>query len=140
MSQFFDIHPLNPQPRLIKQAVQIVRQGGLVALPTDSSYALGCQLDDKAAVERLRRLRGIDDKHHLTLMCSDLSELGSFARVDNRQYRWIKGGTPGPMSSSWRQPRKCRVGCPTRRARRSACACPTMPSRSRCWPKPANRC
>ena len=96
MSQYFEIHPLNPQSRLIKQAVQIIRQGGLIALPTDSSYALGCQLDDKAAVERLRRLRGIDDKHHLTLMCSDLSELGSFARVDNRQYRWIKGATPGP--------------------------------------------
>ncbi len=96
MSQYFEIHPLNPQARLVKQAAQILRQGGLVALPTDSSYALACQLDDKAAVERLRRLRGIDDKHHLTLMCSDLSELGNFARVDNRQYRWIKGATPGP--------------------------------------------
>jgi len=96
MSQYFEIHPLNPQPRLIKQAVQILRQGGLIALPTDSSYALACPLDDKSAVERLRRLRGIDDKHHLTLMCSDLSELGNFARVDNRQYRWIKGATPGP--------------------------------------------
>jgi len=96
MSQFFEIHPDNPQSRLIKQAAQIVRQGGLIALPTDSSYALACPLDDKAAVERLRRLRGIDDRHHLTLMCSDLSELGNFARVDNRQYRWIKGATPGP--------------------------------------------
>ncbi|AJG18692.1 putative YciO protein, TsaC/YrdC paralog [Cupriavidus basilensis] len=96
MSQYFDIHPLNPQSRLIKQAAQIIGQGGLIALPTDSSYALACRLDDKAAVERLRRLRGIDDKHHLTLMCSDLSELGNFARVDNRQYRWLKGATPGP--------------------------------------------
>jgi len=96
MSQFFDIHPLNPQPRLVKQAAQIIAQGGLIALPTDSSYALASRLDDKAAVERLRRLRGIDDKHHLTLMCRDLSELGNFARVDNRQYRWIKGATPGP--------------------------------------------
>jgi len=96
MSQYFEIHPVNPQNRLIKQAAQIIRQGGLIALPTDSSYALACQLDDKAAVERLRRLRGIDDKHHLTLMCRDLSELGNFARVDNRQYRWIKGATPGP--------------------------------------------
>lgn len=96
MSQFFDIHPLNPQPRLIKQAAQIIAQGGLVALPTDSCYALACRLDDKTAVERLRRLRGIDDKHHLTLMCRDLSELGNFARVDNRQYRWLKGATPGP--------------------------------------------
>ncbi|REF01406.1 L-threonylcarbamoyladenylate synthase [Cupriavidus plantarum] len=96
MSQYFDVHPQNPQPRLVKQAVQIVQKGGLIALPTDSSYALACQLDDKAAVERLRRLRGIDDRHHLTLMCSDLSELGNFARVDNRQYRWLKGATPGP--------------------------------------------
>ncbi|TWG88305.1 tRNA threonylcarbamoyl adenosine modification protein (Sua5/YciO/YrdC/YwlC family) [Cupriavidus gilardii J11] len=96
MSQYFDIHPVNPQPRLVKQAAQIVGQGGLIALPTDSSYALACRLDDKAAVERLRRLRGIDDRHHLTLMCRDLSELGSFARVDNRQYRWLKGATPGP--------------------------------------------
>lgn len=76
MSQYFDIHPLDPQSRLIKQAAQIVGKGGLIALPTDSSYALACRLDDKAAVERLRRLRGIDDKHHLTLMCRDLSELG----------------------------------------------------------------
>lgn len=97
MSQFFDIHPVNPQPRLIKQAAQIVGQGGLVALPTDSCYALACRLDDKGAVERMRRLRGIDDRHHLTLMCRDLSELGSFARVDNRQYRWLKNATPGPF-------------------------------------------
>jgi tRNA threonylcarbamoyl adenosine modification protein (Sua5/YciO/YrdC/YwlC family) len=96
MSQYFEIHPDNPQTRLIKQAAQIIAKGGLLALPTDSSYALACRLDDKAAVERLRRLRGIDDKHHLTLMCRDLSELGNFARVDNRQYRWIKGATPGP--------------------------------------------
>lgn len=96
MSQYFEIHPLNPQSRLIKQAAQILQKGGLIALPTDSSYALACPLDDKHAVERLRRLRGIDDRHHLTLMCRDLSELGNFARVDNRQYRWIKGATPGP--------------------------------------------
>ena len=95
MSQFFQIHPDNPQLRLIKQAAQIIRGGGVVALPTDSCYALVCQLDDKGAVERLRRIRGIDEKHHLTLLCRDLSELGVYARVDNRQFRLLKAATPG---------------------------------------------
>ncbi|SAK40294.1 Sua5/YciO/YrdC/YwlC family protein [Caballeronia calidae] len=96
MSQFFRIHPDNPQPRLINQAVQIIKDGGLVALPTDSSYALGCHLDDKNAVERLRRIRGIDDKQLLSLLVRDLSELSNFAMVDNQQYRLIKSVTPGP--------------------------------------------
>ncbi|WP_250472612.1 L-threonylcarbamoyladenylate synthase [Caballeronia sp. GAFFF1] len=96
MSQFFRIHPDNPQPRLINQAVQIVKDGGIVALPTDSSYALACHLDDKTAVERLRRIRGIDDKQLLSLLVRDLSELANFAMVDNRQYRLIKSVTPGP--------------------------------------------
>jgi tRNA A37 threonylcarbamoyladenosine synthetase subunit TsaC/SUA5/YrdC len=87
MSQYFEVHPENPQPRLLKQAVQILHAGGVAAIPTDSSYALVCHLDDKSAVERLRRLRGVDSKHHLTLLCRDLSELASYARVDNRQYR-----------------------------------------------------
>ena len=96
MSQFFQIHPDNPQARLIKQAAQIIHGGGIVALPTDSCYALVCHLDDKAAVEKLRRIRGIDEKHHLTLLCRDLSEIGAYARVDNRQFRWLKSATPGP--------------------------------------------
>jgi tRNA threonylcarbamoyl adenosine modification protein (Sua5/YciO/YrdC/YwlC family) len=96
MSQYFRLHPDNPQPRLIKQAAQIVCGGGLVALPTDSSYALGCRLDDKHAAERLRRIRGLDDKALLALLVRDLSELASFAMVDNRQYRLIKSVTPGP--------------------------------------------
>ena len=95
MSQFFQIHPDNPQLRLIKQAAQIIASGGVVALPTDSCYALVCQLDDKGAVERLRRIRGVDEKHHLTLLCRDLSELGVYARVDNRQFRLLKAATPG---------------------------------------------
>lgn len=98
MSQFFQIHPDNPQLRLIKQAVQIVHGGGIVALPTDSCYALVCHLDDKTAVERLRRIRGVDDKHHLTLLCRDLSEIAQYARVDNRQYRLLKAATPGPYT------------------------------------------
>jgi len=98
MSQFFQIHPDNPQARLIKQAAQIIHAGGIVALPTDSCYALVCHLDDKAAVEKLRRIRGIDEKHHLTLLCRDLSEIGAYARVDNRQFRWLKAATPGPYT------------------------------------------
>lgn len=98
MSQFFQIHPENPQLRLIKQAAQIIHGGGIVALPTDSCYALVCHLDDKAAVEKLRRIRGVDDKHHLTLLCRDLSEIAQYARVDNRQYRMLKSATPGPYT------------------------------------------
>jgi tRNA threonylcarbamoyl adenosine modification protein (Sua5/YciO/YrdC/YwlC family) len=98
MSQFFQIHPQNPQQRLIKQAAQIIHGGGIVALPTDSCYALVCHLDDKNAVERLRRIRGIDEKHHLTLLCRDLSELGGYARVDNSQFRLLKAATPGPFT------------------------------------------
>lgn len=98
MSQYFEVHPENPQLRLLKQAVQILHAGGIAAIPTDSSYALVCHLDDKAAAESLRRLRGVDDKHHLTLLCRDLRELASYARVDNRQYRLLKLGTPGPFT------------------------------------------
>jgi tRNA threonylcarbamoyl adenosine modification protein (Sua5/YciO/YrdC/YwlC family) len=98
MSQYFEVHPANPQLRLLKQAVQILHGGGIAAIPTDSSYALVCHLDDKAAAESLRRIRGVDDKHHLTLLCRDLSELASYARVDNRQYRLLKLGTPGPFT------------------------------------------
>ena len=98
MSQYFEVHPDNPQPRLLKQAVQILHSGGIAAIPTDSSYALVCHLDDKAAAENLRRIRGVDDKHHLTLLCRDLSELASYARVDNKQYRLLKLGTPGPFT------------------------------------------
>ena len=98
MSQYFEVHPDNPQARLLKQAAQILHGGGIAAIPTDSSYALVCHLDDKAAAENLRRVRGVDDKHHLTLLCRDLSELASYARVDNRQYRLLKLGTPGAFT------------------------------------------
>jgi tRNA threonylcarbamoyl adenosine modification protein (Sua5/YciO/YrdC/YwlC family) len=95
MAQFLQIHPDNPQARLLKQAVALLEGGGIVAVPTDSSYALACHLDDKNAVDRLRRIRGVDEKHHLTLLCRDLGELASYARVDNRQYRLLKAATPG---------------------------------------------
>ena len=98
MAQYFEVHPDNPQQRLLKQAVAQLAQGGIVAVPTDSSYALACHLDDKAAADRLRQVRGFDEKHHLTLLCRDLSELANYARVDNRQYRLLKVGTPGPFT------------------------------------------
>jgi tRNA threonylcarbamoyl adenosine modification protein (Sua5/YciO/YrdC/YwlC family) len=98
MAQYFEVHPENPQQRFLKQAAQIINAGGIGAIPTDSSYALVCRLDDKTAAETLRRIRGIDDKHHLTLLCRDLSELASYARVDNSQYRLLKLATPGPFT------------------------------------------
>ena len=98
MAQYFEVHPDNPQPRLLKQAAALLSSGGILAVPTDSSYAFVCQLDDKSAVDRIRRLRQVDDKHHLTLICRDLSELATYAHVDNRQYRLLKLATPGPYT------------------------------------------
>jgi tRNA threonylcarbamoyl adenosine modification protein (Sua5/YciO/YrdC/YwlC family) len=95
MAQFFTVHPENPQPRLIRAAVEIVRGGGVIAYPTDSCYALGCHIGDKQAMERIRRIRNVDERHHLTLVCRELSEIGQFAKVDNIQYRLIKANTPG---------------------------------------------
>ncbi len=98
MAQFFSIHPLNPQLRLIHQAVEIIRGGGVIAYPTDSSYALGCELGNKQAVQRIRRIRQVGDEHNFTLVCSDLSELSVYARVDNDTYRLLKRFTPGPYT------------------------------------------
>ena len=95
MPQLFEVHPDNPQPRLLKQAVSLLEKGEVLAVPTDSSYALVCHLDDKNAADQLRRIRGVDDKHHLTLLCRDLSELANYARVDNQQFRRMKAATPG---------------------------------------------
>jgi len=95
MTQYFHIHPENPQPRLIKQAVQIIRNGGVIAYPTDSAYALGCHLGDKDALAKIVRIRQLDDKHHFTLLCRDLSEIATYAKVDNATYRLLKAHTPG---------------------------------------------
>jgi tRNA threonylcarbamoyl adenosine modification protein (Sua5/YciO/YrdC/YwlC family) len=95
MAQFFSLHPDNPQLRLIRAAVKIVREGGVIAYPTDSCYALGCHIGDKQAMERIRRIRNVDARHHLTLVCRELSEIGQFAKVDNIQYRLIRANTPG---------------------------------------------
>ena len=117
MAQLFEVHPEHPQVRLLKQAATILHQGGVVAVPTDSSYALVCHLDDKAAVDHLRRIRGVDDRHHLTLLCRDLSELAAYARVDNQQFRLLKLATPGPytfiLEATKEVPR--RVSHPSRR-------------------------
>lgn len=95
MTQYFTLYPDNPQPRLIKQAAAMLREGAVIVYPTDSGYALGCHLDDKEAVTRIRQIRGLDDKHHLTLVCKDLSELATYARVSNNQFRLLKNNTPG---------------------------------------------
>lgn len=95
MSQFFQIHPENPQKRLIDQAVDIVRKGGVIAYPTDSGYALGCHLGEKKAIEKIKWLRSLDNKHNFTLVCSDLSEIGTYAKVDNAEFRLLKAHTPG---------------------------------------------
>ena len=117
MAQLFEVHPDNPPKRPLGQAVELIQRGGIAAVPTDSSYALVCQLDDKAAADRLRRIRGVDDKHHLTLLCRDLSELANYARVDNKQYRLLKAATPGPytfiLEASKEVPR--RVSHPSRK-------------------------
>jgi tRNA threonylcarbamoyl adenosine modification protein (Sua5/YciO/YrdC/YwlC family) len=98
VAQYFQIHPTHPQKRLLKQAAAIVRDGGLIAYPTDSCYALGCRPGDADAMRRLRRIRGMDEKHHLTLMCRDLSEIATYAIVDNAQYRLLRASTPGSFT------------------------------------------
>jgi len=120
MSQFFTIHPTNPQPRLIKQAADLVRNGAVIAYPTDSCYALGCHLGDKDAVARIRQIRGVDDKHHMTIVCRDLSELARYARVDNVQFRLLKNNTPGSYTfileatkevpKRLQHPKRCTIG------------------------------
>lgn len=120
MSQFFTIHPTNPQPRLIKQAADLVRNGAVIAYPTDSCYALGCHLGDKDAVVRIRQIRGVDDKHHMTMVCRDLSELARYARVDNMQFRLLKNNTPGSYTfileatkevpKRLQHPKRCTIG------------------------------
>lgn len=98
MSQFFQIHPDNPQKRLIDQAVEILRGGGVIVYPTDSGYALGCQIEDKRALDRIREIRRLDDRHNFTLACSDLSEISTYAKVDNTLFRLLKAVTPGPYT------------------------------------------
>ncbi|WP_257263964.1 L-threonylcarbamoyladenylate synthase [Endozoicomonas sp. ONNA2] len=143
MSQFFQIHPDSPQLRLVRQAVDIIRDGGVIAYPTDSAYALGCHIGDKKAVERIRKIRRLDEKHNFTLVCKDLSELATYAQVNNSQYRMLKNHTPGPytfiLKGSREVPRRLmhpkkktigiRVpGCPIVQSLLNELGCPIMSS------------
>ena len=140
LAQYFDVQPDNPQPRLLRQAVALLEQGGVVAVPTDSSYALACHLDDKAAADRLRQIRGVDEKHLLTMLCRDLSEVANYERVDNRQYRLLKNGTPGPytfiLDATREVPR--RISHPQRKT--VGLGCRTTGCCSNCWHCMALRC
>ena len=127
MSQYIEIHPQNPQPRLIRQAVDIIQSGGVIAYPTDSSYALGCRIGEKNAVERIRRIRQLDDKHNFTLVCRDLSELGLYAKVDTSTFRLIKAHTPGPYTFI------LNAFCCIPSAVPLVCECPNIPSLRRFW-------
>ncbi|VEB41965.1 Putative translation factor (SUA5) [Chromobacterium violaceum] len=139
MAQFFVIHPENPQARLIREAVKILREGGVIAYPTDSCYALGCALGDKEAMERILEIRGVDLKQRLmTLVCHDLSELANYAKVDNRQYRLLKSTTPAATPSSCRRRARCRAARSTPSGPPSACACRTTRWRWPCWRSWAN--
>ena len=117
MAQLFTVHPVDPQPRLIRQAADIVRAGGVIAYPTDSCYALGCRIGDKAAMERLRAIRKLDERHHLTLMCRDLAEFARYAKLDNSQFRLVKASTPGSYTFILRAAREVpkRLMHPSRR-------------------------
>lgn len=133
MSQLLAIHPDNPQDRLIKQAVEIIKKGGVIVYPTDSCYALGCALGNKTAMERILEIRKIDLKHHLTLMCADLSDLGTYAKVDNSQFRQLKAATLGVTPLFCKQQRKCRTEHCTQNAKRLVCACLITKLHWHCW-------
>ncbi|BBI59807.1 hypothetical protein HSBAA_11130 [Vreelandella sulfidaeris] len=133
MSQYFQIHPENPQKRLIDQAIMIIRKGGVVAYPTDSGYALGCHLGEKKAIEKIKWLRSLDDKHNFTLVCSDLSEIGTYAKVDNDVFRLLKAHTQGPIPIFWTPRLRCRGYCCTPSVAPLACACPITVLRMRYW-------
>ena len=125
MAQYFEVHPDNPQPRLLKQAAAMLKDGGILAVPTDSSYAFVCALDNKQVVDRLRRIRQIDEKRMLTLLCSDLSQLSTYAMVDNHSSASSNWARRGLSPLFWMRPKRCRAASATHRAKPLACACPT---------------
>lgn len=140
MSQFFYIHPDNPQARLINQAVEIVRKGGVIVYPTDSGYALGCKIEDKGAMERICRIRQLPDGHNFTLMCRDLSELSTYAFVDNVAFRLIKTIRRATTRSFLRERKRCRAACCKKSVKPLGCGCRRTLSPRCCWKRLANRC
>lgn len=140
MSQFFYIHPDNPQQRLINQAVDIVRKGGVIVYPTDSGYALGCKIEDKGAMERICRIRHLPDGHNFTLMCRDLSELSTYSYVDNVAFRLMKNNTPGNYTFILKGTKRCRAVCCRKSVKLSACAYRQTRLRWRYWIRWANQC
>lgn len=139
MSHLLQIHPVNPQPRLIAQAVERLRAGEVIVYPTDSSYALGCQLGDKAAAERIRHIRQTDRHHNFTLVCRDLSEIATYAKVDNSRYRLLKAATPGPFTFICRRRTRYHAACSIPAERALAFGCRTTPLSAPCWRCWANR-
>lgn len=140
MSQFFYIHPENPQQRLINQAVEIVRKGGVIVYPTDSGYALGCKIEDKGAMERICRIRHLPDGHNFTLMCRDLSELSTYSFVDNVAFRLIKNNTPGNYTFILKGTKEVPRRLLQENVRPSACVYPRIRLRWRCWKRWASLC
>ena len=138
MSQYFELHPDNPQLRLIRRAAQIVRDGGLIVYPTDSCYALGCHIGDKDALDRIRRIREADRHHHFTLVCRDLAEIAKYAKVETWQFRMLKAATPGPYTFLLPATRRRHGVSSTTSGGRSESACPTTRCRGCCWPNSAN--
>ena len=134
MARYFDVHPDNPQPRTIGRVVELIRADGLVAYPTDSCYALGCQLDNRAGLERIREIRQLDNRHHFTLVCADFTQLGRFVHLDNVIFRALKASTPGSTPSSCRRLVMFRAECCTPRDARSESAFLITQLPRRSWP------
>lgn len=133
MAIYLDVHPENPQPRTIARVVDLLRADGLIAYPTDSCFALGCQLGNRDGLDRIREIRHLDSKHHFTLVCRDFAQLGQFVHINNAVFRSLKAATPGSYTFILPATRRCRADCCTPGRRPSGYASPTIRSRRRCW-------
>ena len=140
MARYFNVHPVDPQRRAISQVVELIRDGGLIVYPTDSCFALGCQLGNPDGLRRIREIRALDDKHHFTLVCRDFAQLGQFVHVSNTVFRLIKASIPGSYTFILPATKEVPRGCCGRRRRLSECGSRSMPSRRRCSPSWTSRC